>query len=73
MAAASAFNAYEAMLETTTTQVVLELVHNKGWQRRIVVRKLVPQGRQVLFDDRVEHGLFRLMTPVPMNCWRGWS
>jgi hypothetical protein len=55
----------ETVFEAPAAQVATKLVDDEGGQRRVVSRQFVGKRRQVLLDNRVERGLFRLVAPVP--------
>jgi hypothetical protein len=66
VAAAIALHAHETVLEPPAAQVILELAKHKAWQRVLVPLEIIPQGRQMLFDDGIERRVLWLMALVPV-------
>ena len=64
---AIALNPNESVFEAPAAQVVTELVDDEGRQRRAVSGQFVGKRRQVLLNNRVERGLFRLVAPVKVE------
>ena len=54
MTAAVALDPHKAVIQLAAAQVVLELGQHEAGQRALVTLQLIPQGRQMSLDDRIE-------------------
>ena len=64
MTAAVALHPHKAVFQLAAAQVVLELGQHEARQWRLVTLQLIPQGRQMSLDDRVERCVLRLMSLI---------
>ena len=64
VAADIALNPDEAVFEPTAAQVVSKSAHDESWKRPVVSCQFASQTGEVLFHKRVEHTVFRFMTPI---------
>ena len=64
MSAAMAFDPHKTMFQTTTGEVVVELLDDESRQLGAVFGYVAQEHRQVPLYDRIERRLLRLVAPV---------